>query len=211
MSQRRFPQAIRPSAPLRSCLALLRCAPAWAGGATALWGRRWYKRGLGWRICCMRMSDGFWGQFLIAFVSGVVAVPALAQDLVAPTEARSPAEERRAFKLPPGFEAQLVAAEPEIQKPMHIAFDAKGRLWVTDTIEYPYPAAAGKTPRDSVKVLEDFGADGRARKVTTFAQGLNIPIGILPLPDARSALVYSIDKIQRFSDGDGDGKAERRD
>ena len=92
---------------------------------------------------------------------------------------------------------------------MNLAFDAKGRLWVTDTIEYPYPATGGRKPRDTVKVLEDFGPDGRARKITTFADGLNIPIGLLPLPDAKSALVYGIDKIFRFTDGDGDGKAEQ--
>lgn len=146
--------------------------------------------------------------FLAMALAGPVAP---AQDLVAPTDARTPAEERAAFRLPPGFEAQLVAAEPDIHKPMNIAFDARGRLWVTDTIEYPYPATGGREPRDTVKVLEDFGDDGRARKITTFAGGLNIPIGLLPLPDAKSALVYGIDKIFRFADTDGDGKADRKD
>src|SRR5687768_6610765 len=148
----------------------------------------------------------FWLASIVYSASG-----AMAQDLVAPTEARSPAEERKAFKLPPGFEAQLVAAEPDINKPMNIAFDAKGRLWATSTIEYPYPAPSDRKPRDSVKILEDFDENGKARKVTTFADGLNIPIGILPLPDCNSALVYGIDKIFRLSDTDGDGKADKKD
>lgn len=160
----------------------------------------------------MRRTEGAQlGMVVVAAVLFGSAVTARAQDLVAPTDARTPAEERRAFKLPPGFEAQLIASEPDIHKPMNIAFDAKGRLWVTDTIEYPYPAPAGKTPRDSVKILEDFGEDGRARKVTTFADGFNIPIGLLPLPDAKSALVYGIDKIYRVTDADGDGKADKRE
>ena len=141
----------------------------------------------------------------------LIAAAAPAQELVAPTEARSPQDEKKGFKLPPGFEIQLVASEPDIQKPMNIAFDARGRLWVTDTIEYPYPTAEGATPRDTVKILGDFGEDGRAKQVTTFADGFNIPIGLLPLPDANSALVYGIDKIFRVSDADGDGKADRRD
>src|SRR5947209_6832598 len=99
---------------------------------------------------------------------------------VAATDPRSPADEAKAFHLPPGFEAQLVAAEPDVHKPLNLAFDDRGRLWVTDTVEYPFPAKG--SPRDSVKILEDFGPDGRARKVTTFAGGLNIPIGLLPLP-----------------------------
>jgi putative heme-binding domain-containing protein len=128
--------------------------------------------------------------------------------LVATAPPRSPADERAAFRLPPGFEAQLVAAEPDLQKPINLAFDAQGRLWVTCTVEYPYPAPAGKG-RDTLKVLEDFGPDGRARKVTTFADGLNIPIGVLPYQDG--AIVYSIPNLWRLRDTDGDGRADQRD
>ena len=97
--------------------------------------------------------------------SGRPAPPARPED-VSSFPPRTPEEERKALHLPPGFEIQLVAAEPEIHKPMNIAFDDRGRLWVTDTLEYPFPAAeAGTKPRDTVKVLEDFGPDGRARKI----------------------------------------------
>src|SRR6201987_3803052 len=96
---------------------------------------------------------------------------------IVPEGPRPPADEVKGFRLPPGFEAQLVAAEPDIHKPINLAFDAKGRLWVTCTIEYPFPPPDGKG-RDSVKILSDFGADGKARKIETFADGLNIPIGV---------------------------------
>ena len=52
---------------------------------------------------------------------------------------RSPEDERKALHVPPGFEIQLVAAEPDIHKPLNLAFDDRGRLWVTDTVEYPFP------------------------------------------------------------------------
>jgi len=78
-------------------------------------------------------------------------------------------------------------------------------------VEYPYPAPAGRKPRDTVKILSDFGPDGRARKIETFADGLNIPIGLLPLPSARAALVYSIPQILRIEDRDGDGRGEVRE
>ncbi len=45
---------------------------------------------------------------------------------------RSPQEERKALHVPPGFEIQLVAAEPDIHKPLNLAFDDRGRLWVTE-------------------------------------------------------------------------------
>src|SRR5438128_1168725 len=57
---------------------------------------------------------------------------------IAPTGPKTPAEELKTFRLPPGFEIQLVAAEPDIHKPLNMAFDARGRLWVSETIEYPF-------------------------------------------------------------------------
>jgi putative heme-binding domain-containing protein len=135
--------------------------------------------------------------------------------LVAPSDPLTPEAEKAKIRLPPGFEIQLVAAEPDIHKPMNLNFDDRGRLWVTDTVEYPWPVKDGQVGRDTVKVLEDFGEDGRARKITTFAEGLNIPIGVLPLPAApggpTEALVHSIPNVWRMTDADGDGKAEKRE
>lgn len=124
---------------------------------------------------------------------------------------RSPENERKALHVPPGFEIQLVAADPDIAKPLNLAFDDRGRLWVTDTLEYPYPAPAGRKPRDTVKILSDFGPDGKARSIQVFADGLNIPIGLLPLPSATAALVHSIPEVSLLRDSDGDGKADSRE
>ena len=157
------------------------------------------------------------------------------------------AQSKALFHLPPGFEIQLVADESEIQKPFNVAFDAAGRVWVTGSSLYPWPArrdalgqpiptfdkhwsengiafrAASAPPEpaehgtDTVRVLSDFDPlTGRARKVTTFADGLNIPIGLLPLPRAPGAkgdtlLVYSIPAIWRLTDTDGDGRADLRE
>src|SRR5882672_8940430 len=138
-----------------------------------------------------------WRSMLL--VAAVMVIPGLFVDCqqkdkpkwapnpnVAPTEPLRPEAQVKKFRLPPGFEIQLVASDPDIRKPINIAFDAAGRLWVTETVEYPFPALVGKG-RDAVKILEDFGPDGKARKITTFADGLNIPIGVLPL-SARQAL-----------------------
>ena len=131
-------------------------------------------------------------------------------DLVAPTEALTPDQEKAAFTLPPGFEAQLVAAEPDVHKPMNLAFDDLGRLWVTSSLEYPFPAPPGQTGRDQVLIFSDFGPDGRARKREVFAEGLNIPIGLLPLSPTE-ALVHSIPNIWRLTDTNGDGKADKKE
>lgn len=171
----------------------------------------------------------------------------LAQRGDAPGAKLAPAAaERAGFHVPAGFEVQLVAAEPDIQKPLNLAFDAAGRVWVTGSTLYPWPAkrdalgqpigsfeqqwgdttlafrAAATPPEpperglDSLRVLSDFGPDGRARKSTVFADGLNIPVGVLPLPRAPgakgdTALVFSIPAIWRLTDTDGDGRADTRE
>jgi putative heme-binding domain-containing protein len=162
---------------------------------------------------------------LAALILLAAAVPLAAQPqpaFVAPTEPNSPADERASFKLPPGFEAQLVASEPDIMKPIQMAFDARGRLWVVTSQEYPFPAV-GRPGRDKLYVLEDFGPDGKARKVSVFADDLNIPIGVLPLPDCKSVLVSGIDPgpegskeptgcwIWKLTDTDGDGKYDHKE
>ncbi len=91
-----------------------------------------------------------------AVACAVAQVQAQAPRSVAPTEARTPEAERAGFHLPPGFVIELVASEPQIGKPMNLAFDARGRLWVSSTVEYPFPAAEGTTPRDRVLILSDF-------------------------------------------------------
>jgi putative heme-binding domain-containing protein len=135
-------------------------------------------------------------------VLGQPKLPNLPPDLMAPTDPLSPADERKQFTLPAGFDAQLVASEPDIQKPMQMAFDAKGRLWVTTSYHYPF-AAEGK-PTDKVFVLSDFDPQtGKARKVQKFAEDLNIPIGVLPLPDCASVIVSSVGEIRKYKIADG--------
>jgi putative membrane-bound dehydrogenase-like protein len=153
----------------------------------------------------------------IAVITGFAAFRAAAAPAVVETGPLPPQEQRATFRLPPGFEIQLVAAEPTIQKPMNMAFDSRGRLWVTHSVEYPFAVAAEATPRDGLTVLDDFGPDGLARKVKRFADGLNIPIGVLPLPCADPAgrgqevIVWSIPHIWKLTDADGDGQADRRE
>jgi len=93
-----------------------------------------------------------------------------------PNPPRSPEEAVRHMRVPEGFSVELVASEPEIVNPIALTFDDRGRIWITESIEYPRkPAGPG---RDRVKILEDSNGDGRADRVTTFASDLNIPTGI---------------------------------
>jgi putative heme-binding domain-containing protein len=148
-------------------------------------------------------------RVLTLLVAGCLAFPALAQQLVAPTGPLTPDAQQKKFHLPPGFEIQLVAQEPDVHKPMNLKFDARGRLWVTHTLEYPLPAADPAKARDAITIFSDLGADGRAKKVQRFAEGLNIPIGVLPLSETE-AIAWSIPNIYRLTDTNNDGVADAK-
>src|SRR5687768_8734108 len=146
--------------------------------------------------------------FALAFAAPAFAADPFAE-YVRSTDPRTPEEQRKLFHLPDGFEIQLVTADPDIAKPMNLAFDARGRLWVTETRLYPLPAKSAEAKKDSIKVIE-IGEDGRASKVTTFADKLDIPIGIYPIGDGSRAIAYDINNVCLYADTDGDGKSDER-
>jgi putative membrane-bound dehydrogenase-like protein len=80
-----------------------------------------------------------------------------------------PAEEvARTMELPPGFKCQVFAAEPDVQQPIAMAWDAKGRLWVAENYTYAENPARWDTKlRDRIIILEDKDGDGKhdGRKV----------------------------------------------
>ncbi len=131
----------------------------------------------------------------------------------------SAAEEAAHFTLPDGFTAELVLEEStdpanRVGKFVALSFDAKGRLWTTTAFEYPVDAtespevsrrlfAAGG--RDKVVVVDDpWAAKPSAPRV--FAEGLAIPLGVLPYRDG--AFVQYGTEIRFYRDTDGDGRAD---
>lgn len=96
----------------------------------------------------------------------------------AATPALAPAEAENKFIVPPGFEVRLFAAEPDVVNPVAMTWDERGRLWVLELYEYPLGAPPGQKGRDRIKILEDTDNDGRADKVTVFADGFSLATGL---------------------------------
>lgn len=96
---------------------------------------------------------------------------------IPPAPVRTPEEELKTFKLPPGFRAELVAADPLVQDPIALAFDPDGRIYVVELRGY-MPNADGKgemEPLGRVSVLEDTDGDGKIDKSTAFLDKLIVP------------------------------------
>jgi len=125
----------------------------------------------------------------------------------APGPALSPEQAIAAMKVPEGFHVELVAAEPDLVNPVAMTFDERGRIWITESLEYPRKEAG--PGRDRIKVLEDTDGDGRADKCTVFAEGLNIPSGIAV--GAGGVWVANSPDILFLQDTDGDGRADKRE
>ncbi|WZO98642.1 c-type cytochrome [Isosphaeraceae bacterium EP7] len=131
-------------------------------------------------------------------------VAALSAEGPAPTGPLSPADERATLRLAdPDLTIGLVAAEPDIASPVAVAWDADGALFVAEMTDYPVGPKSGKVRR-----LEDRDGDGRYEIVTTYADGLNFPSGLLPW--AGGVLVTAAPDIVFVKDNDGDGVADER-
>ncbi len=79
-------------------------------------------------------------------------------------------------QVPADMKLVLFASEPDIMKPIAFAWDARGRLWVAETSDYPHGVMEDQQQgHDKIVICEDTDGDGKADKFTVFADHLNIP------------------------------------
>jgi putative membrane-bound dehydrogenase-like protein len=88
----------------------------------------------------------------------------------ATTSPMAPDEVVKTAKLPPGFVLSVFAAEPDVQNPIAITTDERGRLWVAENYSWAGGGAGGfdGEQRDRIVVLEDSDGDGKHDKRTVF-------------------------------------------
>lgn len=110
--------------------------------------------------------------------------------------AKSPAETVATFKLMDGLTAEVVLHEPIVRQPVFLNFDERGRMWVVQFLQYPYPAGVkvvdfddqfhavyDKVPppppkhdrgADKITIHEDRDGDGVFETHKVFLDGLNM-------------------------------------
>jgi len=119
-----------------------------------------------------------------------------------------PAESTLHMVVPPGFEVQLYAAEPEIYKPLCMAWDHRGRLWIAESLDYPNTKSRTGPGRDRIVICEDKNGDGRADSFKVFAEGLNIPTSLL-FANGGLIVLQAPDTLF-LKDSNGDDRADER-
>jgi putative heme-binding domain-containing protein len=96
---------------------------------------------------------------------------------------------------------------PELAKPVQMQFDAKGRLWVAAWPSYPHWKPKEEM-NDKILIFEDTDGDGKADKMTVFADRLHCPTGFEFYNGG--VLVAQAPDLMFLKDTDGDGKADLR-
>lgn len=134
----------------------------------------------------------------------------LIQTVEDPSPPKTPEQELATFQIEPGFKVQLVAAEPMVQDPVVILFDADGRLWVVEMRGF-MPTIDGEgedQPVGRVSVLEDTDADGQMDKSTIYLDSLILPRALALV--SGGALVVENKSLWITEDLDGDLKADTK-
>jgi len=107
-----------------------------------------------------------------------------------------PAESLKKLHVPNDLKIEQVLAEPVVKQPLHLGWDERGRLWVVQFIQYPYPAGLKMVSKDRfwravydkvppappnhdrgldrITIHEDTTGDGKYDKETPFVEGTNI-------------------------------------
>ncbi|MCI0638708.1 MAG: HEAT repeat domain-containing protein, partial [Gemmataceae bacterium] len=108
------------------------------------------------------------------------------------------------------MKVNLFASEkefPDLVNPVQMSFDPKGRLWVA--VWPTYPHWKPKEPmNDKLLIFEDTNGDGRADKMSVFADDLHCPTGFEFYNGG--VLVAQAPDIVFLKDTNGDGKADQR-
>jgi putative membrane-bound dehydrogenase-like protein len=128
----------------------------------------------------------------------------LPQKASGPGKPLSPAEAQKLFKLPAGLRIELVACEPQVESPVHMAFAPDGRLWVVEMRDYPNGPGPGEKPAGRIRILEDKDGDGFFETSRLFADNLLFANGLLHWKDG--VIVTAAPNIAWLRDPNGTGQ-----
>ena len=125
-----------------------------------------------------------------------------------PPPVLSPEEALKTLKLPAGFRAEIVAAEPLVEAPVAASWDDQGRLYVVEMRGYMHDVdgAGEDQPIGRIKRLEDSDGDGVYDRGTIFLDKLVMPRAVMALGDG--ALVGVPPNLTFHRDTNGDGIAD---
>ncbi len=142
----------------------------------------------------------------------------------APVSAQdSPVESLKTLDPAEGLEVSLWASEPMVRNPTAMDIDSQGRVWIAEGLNYrmkqkQFDTLERVNGADRIKILSDTDGDGKADRVTVFADNIfPVPLG-LAVEEIRKdgkqtgtrVYVGNSPDLLVLEDSDGDDKADRR-
>lgn len=124
---------------------------------------------------------------------------------------RDPQVALQRLRTDEGYRINLYASEqqfPELANVTQMTWDGQGRLWASVMPSYPHHVP-GEPPNDKIIILEDTSRDGRADRLTVFADSLYLPGGF-ELGDGGVYVAQQPDLLF-LEDTDGDDRADTRE
>jgi putative membrane-bound dehydrogenase-like protein len=97
---------------------------------------------------------------------------------------------------------ELVASEPDIVTPTGLTVDERGRIWVIENNTHHRAAKYKGHPSDRIRIFDDLGPSGKARRVTTFADGFKDAMSLAFAPDGSLYLATRAEIILLRRNGD---------
>lgn len=127
---------------------------------------------------------------------------------------REPSKTVEGLEVADGLEVTLFAAEPMLLNPTNIDIDARGRVWVSEAVNYRpklNPQNPTRAEGDRIVILEDTDGDGKADNQKVFYQGtdINAALGIWVM--GNKVIVSVSPNVFIFTDTDGDDKADKKE
>ncbi|MCZ6795139.1 MAG: NPCBM/NEW2 domain-containing protein, partial [Planctomycetota bacterium] len=109
-----------------------------------------------------------------------------------------------------GLEVTLFAHEPMLVNPTNLDIDARGRVWVTEGVNYRR-WKNNQPEGDRIVILEDTDLDGRADRRKVFYQdpSINSALGICAL--GKRVIVSCSPNVFVFTDEDGDDRPDSKE
>src|SRR5688572_18086379 len=123
-------------------------------------------------------------------------------------ESLSTAQSLAKFQLPAGLTVELAAQEPNVESPVAISFDERGRMFVAEYRDYPTGPKPGEPPLSRIRLLEDKDGDGFFESATIYADKLSFAQGVLAYNSG--VIVTAAPHILFLKDTNNDGVADEK-
>lgn len=165
----------------------------------------------------LRKTGIFTASILLASVLSIISIQKGQEPPKTSSAPVAVADDSSRLYVPDDLEATLWAEAPMFYNPTNMDIDAKGRVWITEAVNYrdfntkPAERLSHKEKGDRVMILEDRDGDGKAESSKVYVEDslLTAPLGIAVI--GNKTIVSCAPNLLIYTDTNGDDKPDKRE